>query len=106
MSRTKEDVGKLAAVLAEELGTGLKRGNAMEWVEQRLAEEMLNALRLERERCAGIADKRAEMWQASLRRYASGTWPVAATTEARERNKEALSIADAIRVDAPPVAEI
>jgi hypothetical protein len=106
MSGFTEDIGRRAANLAEEIAMGLERGRVIEWVEERIASELLDALRRERERCAAVADRRAEMWLASLRRYSSGTWPVGATTEARERSKEAVSIADAIRFDSPGVADV
>jgi hypothetical protein len=105
MSRVSEHVRQRAAALAEEIAAGVGQGRVAEWIEERFMSEMLDALRMERERCAVVADTRAEMWQKSLRRYASGAWPVGAKTEARERSKEAMAIADAIRVDAPHVTE-
>ena len=92
-----------AAALAGEVAAGVGRGLPLEWLEEVLAAALLGAARAERERCAALADHRAELWEANARRMASGPWPAEALVEARERRKEALVIADAIRVDEPAI---
>jgi len=90
-----------AAALAEEVAAGVRRGHPLEWVEELLGSALLEVAREERERCAALADARAELWEANARHMSSGAWPAEARVEARERRKEALVLADAIRVDAP-----
>jgi hypothetical protein len=101
MLQSASDIRTRAASLAEEVAAGLQKGRAIEWLEEVLGETLLDVARSERERCAAVADRRAELWDASARRMSSGGWPPEGLSEARERRKEALVIADAIREDAP-----
>jgi hypothetical protein len=93
-----------AATLAEEMSAGLHQGRAVEWIEEVLGGALLGVARRERERCAEVADQRIAIWEASLGRMGSGTWPAAALTEARARLNEARALADAVRVsiETPP----
>ena len=103
MLQSELDIRTRAAGLAEELATGVESGRAVEWLEEVLGAALVDVARSERERCAVLADRRAELWEASARRMASGAWPTEGLVEARERRKEALVLADAIREDAPIV---
>jgi hypothetical protein len=84
-------------MLAEELAAGMRDGRASEWLEEVLVTVLLDVIRGERERCAAVADRRVELWSANERKMASGTWPADARFEARERRKEAIVLADALR---------
>lgn len=86
-----------AAALADELVAGLRDRRAPEWVEQVVGSALLVAIREERERCAAIAERRIELWEASGARMSSPGWPGGAAAEARGRRNEAQVIADAIR---------
>ena len=92
------------AVLAEEITTAVHSGRPAEWIEARLLSALQEATRGERERCAALAERRAQLWQQS--KLNDPAWPAAGRTEARERYKEALAIADAIRAGElqPPLA--
>jgi hypothetical protein len=104
MVQSDDQVRARAAALAEEIAAGLHRGRAAEWLEEVLGSALLDVARRERERCAAVAEGRVTMWQASVRRVSSGTWPTEAVAEARARLNEALALADALRVSiaAPP----
>jgi biotin synthase-related radical SAM superfamily protein len=104
MVQSDDQIRARAAALAEEVAAGLHQGRAAEWLEEVLGSALLDVARQERERCAAVADERVTMWQASLRRLSSGTWPTVAIAEARARLNEALALADALRVSiaAPP----
>jgi hypothetical protein len=99
MLQSESDIRTRAASLAEEVAAGLQNGRAVEWLEEVLGGTLLDVARSERERCAGVADRRASLWEASAQRMSSGGWPAEGLVEARERRKEALVIADAIRED-------
>jgi len=104
MAQSDDQIRNRAAALAEEVASALQQGRAAEWLEEVLGGALLDVARLERERCAAVADQRVEIWEASARRMASGTWPAAAVAEARARLNEARALADALRVSitAPP----
>src|SRR3712207_5413665 len=89
-----------AAPPADELAAGLRGGRAVEWVEQVAGSALLAAAREARERCAGIADRRVDVWEASGKRTSAAGWPSGAAAEARARRNEAQVIADAIRAGA------
>lgn len=97
------DIRARAAALAGEVAAGLRRGLPLEWLEEVLGAALLDVARSQRERCAALADRRAELWEASARRMSSGPWPAHALAEARERRKEAIVLADAIRTDEPAI---
>ena len=105
MLQSAPELRARAAALAEEIADGVRRGRPLEWLEEVLGTALLDAARNERERCAARADQRADLWEASARRMSSGGWPAEALVEARERRKEALVLADALRVDAPAPQE-
>ena len=96
MIQSETDIRARAATLAEELAAGVRAGRAIEWLEEALTAALLDAARAERERCAALAMRRAEMWERTLERSVPETWPTELRVEARERRKEALVIADAI----------
>jgi hypothetical protein len=101
MLQSDGEIRARAEALAEEIVAGVQQGRAPEWVEEVLGSALLAVARDERERCATLADRRAELWEASGRRMSSGTWPAEGRVEARERRKEALVIADALRAEVP-----
>jgi hypothetical protein len=102
MLQSEADIRTRAATLGEEVAAGLHDGRALEWIEEVIGAALLDVARSERERCAALADRRAALWDASAERMSSvSTWPAEGLVEARERRKEALVIADAIREDAP-----
>nr|AKA59413.1 hypothetical protein [uncultured bacterium AB_1383] len=101
MLQSDPDVWERAAALADEVVAGVREGRPAEWLEEVLGSALLDAMRRERERCAAIADGRAELWLANEERMSSGAWPASAAADARERRKEALVIADALRADVP-----
>lgn len=107
MPHSDDDLRNRAAALAEEVASGLRQGRALEWLEEVLGSTLLDVARRERERCAVVADRRIEVWEASMRRMRSGTWPAGAVEEARARLNEARTIADALRVSiaTPPEAQ-
>jgi hypothetical protein len=96
MIQSETDIRARAVTLAEEVAAGVRAGRAIEWLEELLTGALLDAVRTERERCAALAMRRAEMWEATVERYVSETWPAELRIEARERRKEALVIGDAI----------
>ncbi|HEV3484865.1 MAG TPA: hypothetical protein VG106_05625 [Vicinamibacterales bacterium] len=100
MVRLEAEMRARAAALADELAAGLREGRAVEWVEQVVGSALLAAIREERERCAALADRRVDLWDASTTRMSSPGWPSGATAEARARRNEAQVIADAIRAGA------
>jgi hypothetical protein len=100
MAQPEMEVRARAAALADELAAGLREGRAVEWVEQVLGSALLAAVREERDRCAAIAERRVDLWDASGTRMSSPAWPSGATAEARARRNEAQVIADAIRTGA------
>ena len=93
------EAGRRAALLADEVNDAVKDGRTSEWLEEVLASALLEMMRLERDKCAMIAEHRADMWQSALERYTTSNSAGYAIEEARERHKEAVTIADAIRVD-------
>jgi hypothetical protein len=99
MPQSDDQIRAWAAALAEEIASSLKQGRVVEWLEEVLGGALLDVARRERERCAAVVDQRVEMWEASTRRMAGGTWPAAAIAEARARRNEALAVADALRVN-------
>jgi hypothetical protein len=99
MIQSESDIRTRAATLAEEAAAGVRAGRAIEWLEEVLTAALLDAVRAERERCVALATRRAEMWEGTIERYASETWPAELRIESRERRKEALVIADAISVE-------
>lgn len=105
MLQSESDIRVRAAALAEEISAGVQKGRAVEWLEGVVGVALLDVARSERERCALLADRRAALWEASARRMSSATWASEGLVEARERRKEALVLADAIREDAPVIQE-
>ena len=101
MLQSDPEIRARAAALAEEVAAGVRQGRSLEWLEEVLGTALLDVARGERERCAAVADHRARLWEASARRMSAGPWPADALVEARERRKEALVIADALRADLP-----
>ena len=101
MLQSDPEIRARAVALAEEVAAGVRQGRSPEWLEEVLGTALLDVARDERERCAVVADQRARLWESSARRMSSGSWPPEAVVEARERRKEALVIADAIRADLP-----
>ena len=101
MLQSDPEIRARAAALAEEVAAGVRQGRSLEWLEEVLGTALLDVARGERERCAAVADHRARLWEASARRMSTGPWPADARVEARERRKEALVIADALRADLP-----
>ena len=101
MLQSDPEIRARAAALAEEIAAGVRQGRSLEWLEEVLGTALLDVARSERERCASVADQRAQLWESSARRMASGPWPAHALVEARERRKEAVVLADAIRADLP-----
>jgi hypothetical protein len=99
------EAGRRAAILADEVGDAVKEGRSTEWLEEILASALLEMMRLERDECALIAEHRADMWEAALDRYTNTGAAAYAVGEARERHKEAVTIADAIRVDHATASE-
>lgn len=77
----------------------MKQGRPSEALEELLASALLEMMRLERDKCALIAEHRADLWESALERYRNSGTPGYEVDGARERHKEAVSIADAIRVD-------
>ena len=101
--QSDDEIRRRAADLSEEVASGMERGHAPEWLEEVLGSALLEVARQERERCAAVADRRIELWEASTRRLGAGTWPATALVEARARLNEARALADALRVSiAPP----
>ena len=101
--QSDDEIRHRAADLAQEVASGLVRGQALEWLEEVLGGALLEVARQERERCAAVADQRVELWEASTRRLGAGTWPATAVVETRARLNEARALADALRVSiAPP----
>lgn len=94
-----------AATLAEEVAAGLRRGRSLEWVEEVVGAALMEVAQSERERCAALADHRAALWEGTSRRMSTSAWPAEGILEARERRKEAIVLADAIREDAPMVPD-
>ena len=101
MLQSYAEIRARAAALAEEIAAGVRQGRSLEWLEEVVGTALLDVARGERERCAAVADQRAQLWESSARRMASGRWPAEALVEARERRNEALVIADALRADLP-----
>jgi len=93
------EAGRRAASLADEVADAVSQGRPSEALEELIASALLEMMRLERDKCALIAEHRADMWESALERYRHSGTPVYAIDGARERHKEAVSIADAIRVD-------
>jgi hypothetical protein len=93
------EAGRRAAILADEVTDAVKDGRSTEWLEETLASALLEMMRLERDKCALIAEHRADIWESALERYTLSGTAAYALEEARERHKEAVTIADAIRVD-------
>ena len=93
------EAGRWAASLADEVADVVKDGQSSEALEELLASALLEMMRLERDNCAMIAEHRADMWESALERYTGSGMADHAIGEARERHKEAVTIADAIRVD-------
>jgi hypothetical protein len=104
MVQSDDQIRARAAALAEEITAALDQGRVGEWLEEALGSAFLEVARQERERCATVAEERVRMWEGSVRRLSSGTWPAVALAEARARLNEALALADAVRVSltAPP----
>jgi hypothetical protein len=100
MRQSDPELQARAAALAEDVAAGLQQGRPLEWLEELLGTALLEVARAERDRCAAVADRRVELWEANARRMSAGGWPAEAVVEARERRKEALVLADALRVDA------
>jgi hypothetical protein len=102
MSKSEAHLRTRAAALAEEISAEIPRGPTSEWLEEVLGSALLDVARQELARCAAIAEARAVLWEGTAHRMSSGAWPAAAVIEARERSKEAIFIADAIRADDSP----
>ncbi|HEX2601115.1 MAG TPA: hypothetical protein VHL32_03300 [Gemmatimonadaceae bacterium] len=93
------EAGRRAASLADEVTSALQQERPNEWLEEVLASALLEMMRLERDKCAMIAEHRADLWEAAVERYTHSETADGAIKEARERHKEAVTIADAIRFD-------
>lgn len=93
------EAGRRAASLADEVADAVREGRPNEVLEELLASALLEMMRLERDKCALIAEHRADMWESALERYIHSGTADQARDEARERHKEAITIADAIRID-------
>ena len=93
------EAGRRAASLADDVAVAVKEGKSNERIEEILASALLEMMRLERDKCALIAEHRADMWGSAIDRYMSSATAADSVSEARERHKEATSIADAIRFD-------
>lgn len=105
MPQSDDEIRSRAAELADEVAAGIRQGRAAEWLEEVLGSVLLEVARRERERCAAVADERVAMWEASLKRRGTGTWPAGAAAEARARLNEARALADALRVSISPPHE-
>jgi hypothetical protein len=93
------EAGRRAASLADDVANAVRDGRPTELLEEMLASALLEMMRLERDKCALIAEHRADMWGSAIDRYMSSATAADSVSEARERHKEATSIADAIRFD-------
>lgn len=93
------EAGRRAASLADDVAAVVRDGQPSEALEELLASALLEMMRLERDKCAMIAEHRADMWESALERYTGSGTAGQAIDEARERHKEALTITDAIRFD-------
>ena len=100
MAHPEMEARARAGALADELVAGIRDGRAPEWVEQVLGNALVSAIREERDRCAAVAERRIELWNASSARMSSPGWPSGAAAEARARRNEAQVIADEIRAAA------
>ena len=89
---------ELARKLTKELSAGIREGRTAEELEELIGRALQHAAAQEREHCADIAEHRAAMW-ASSSRWLGSTELTAPKIEAREREKEALAIADALRAE-------
>ena len=98
MRQSDDEIRAHAAELAEAVAAGIQAGRPVEWLEETLGVALLDVARRERERCAAVADARIEMWEASVTRMGTGSWPPSGVTEARARLNEARALADALRV--------
>ncbi len=105
MVQSDDQIRARAAVLAEDIALCFQQGRPAEWIEEVLGSALLDVAQRERERCAAVADRRIDMWEASARRMSSGPWPPAAMAEARARLNEALALADALRISIPAPPE-
>jgi hypothetical protein len=94
VTQTDDQLRHWAAALAEEVAVGLHQGRAVEWLEEVLGSALIDVARRERERCAAVADQRIEMWEATMRRMASGGWRAPAKAEAQARLNEARALAE------------
>jgi hypothetical protein len=63
------------------------------------AERTTWMMRLERDKCALIAEHRADMWETTIENDPLSPTSTHVINEARDRHKEAIVIADAIRFD-------
>jgi hypothetical protein len=98
LAQSDDQLRNRAAALAEEVAAGLHQGRAVEWLEELLGSALVDVARRERDRCGAVADQRVTMWEASVKRMGSATWPAVALAEARTRLNEARALADALRV--------
>jgi hypothetical protein len=94
-----DELSERASRLAEGIAAALRDQAALERIEVTLFSALSEAVVQERERCAGLAEERAQMWQHSKLNDAS--WPAQGRTEAQHRYREAVAIADAIRAGLP-----
>lgn len=99
MSEFDADFRQRAAHLAEEIAAAANLDYATNRIEELIVHALLEAIRSERERCISIAVRRIELWEAFERRTSSPEWPSEGRIEGRERRKEAIVIADALRED-------
>jgi hypothetical protein len=97
MSDSEGYIHQRATSLAEDILAMCAERRPLEWIEVRLGEALLEIAREERDRCATIAEDRVRLWTSTVERTIRERWPIDARTEARERLKEAIVIADAIR---------
>src|SRR2546423_731904 len=63
------EAGRRASSLADEVADAVKDGRPSELLEEMLASALLEMMRLEREKCAMIAEHRADLWESALDRY-------------------------------------
>ncbi len=93
------EAGRRAASLADDVAVAVKEGQSNNRIEEILASALLEMMRLERDKCAMIAEHRADLWETAIERDPLSPTSTHAINEARERHREATIIADAIRFD-------
>jgi hypothetical protein len=93
------EAGRRASSLADEVSQAVTEGRSSEMIEEMLASALLEMMRLERDKCALIAEHRADLWETTIENDPLSPTSTHVINEARDRHKEAIVIADAIRFD-------